>query len=358
MTGPLLLYSLAELRDVIFPCLDAVGARSVVEVGSEDGLFTAELAAWAEPRRATVYCVEPAPRPELLAVADASPGVVLVRERSPEALEHVEPCDVYLVDGDHNYHTVSRELATVEARHHGRDGGYVVFLHDVGWPSGRRDMYYSPESLPEPAVHRHSYERGTVPGSASLVHGGFRGEGQFAWALDEGGPANGVLTAAEDFLADRSHLRFARVPCVFGLGVIWPESAPWSDALAGALRPYQDSALLGALEQNRLALYLRVLELQDEARAHQAELEGSRLRLDELRVENRALWARVEELESGLATLGQRHDDLRREVAGTLRLRSFALAEQVSSVRKLFGEEPALSRSRLEGLLDDDRADR
>ena len=43
----LLLFSLADFGEILLTCLDVAGARSVVEVGSEDGLFTRELARWA-----------------------------------------------------------------------------------------------------------------------------------------------------------------------------------------------------------------------------------------------------------------------------------------------------------------------
>ena len=51
--------------------------------------------------------------------------------------------------------------------------------------------------------------------------GGFRGEGAFAYALEEGGERNGVLTAVEDFLAGRDDLELRRIPAIFGVGVVF-----------------------------------------------------------------------------------------------------------------------------------------
>jgi hypothetical protein len=91
--------------------------------------------------------------------------------------------------------------------------------------------------------------------------------GHFAWALHEGGPRNGVLTAIEDFVSELHEagrtLAFAELPAVFGLGVLFDQDAPWSEALGQHLLPYHANPLLRALEETRLASYLRVLDLQD-----------------------------------------------------------------------------------------------
>ena len=49
--------------------------------------------------------------------------------------------DAMIIDGDHNYYTVSEELAgSVSAA---RAARYMplLLLHDVGWPHARRDAY-------------------------------------------------------------------------------------------------------------------------------------------------------------------------------------------------------------------------
>ncbi|MGF7233932.1 MAG: hypothetical protein ACQSGP_03080 [Frankia sp.] len=97
-----------------------------------------------------------------------------------------------------------------------------------------------------------------------VVDGGFRGAGAFAWATSEGGPRNGVRTAIEDFLADRPELSLHVVPAIFGLGVIIDGRAPWAATVRELIAPWVGNAVLGRLERNRIALYLRVLELQDE----------------------------------------------------------------------------------------------
>lgn len=331
--APLLLHSLSALGDVIFPCLELAGAVTVVEVGGEEGMFTRELAAWVEKAGGSLYCVDPEPSQGLADLCEASDAVHLVQGRSPEALEELEGADAYLLDGDHNYYTVSRELEVVERKADGHGGMPLVFLHDVGWPCGRRDQYYSPESLPPDAVHAHTYEMGVRPGCAGVVQGGFRGAGEFAVALEEGGPRNGVLTAVEDFLEGRDDLALARIPCVFGLGVMYGISTPEGRSIGDFLAPYNGQPLLERLEANRIALYLEVLSLLDGV----AELSNT---LRDVNTENRALWARTAELEAHLKLLSD-------EAGFLLASRAFTAAEWLARIRG----SKAPSRDRLRAAL-------
>src|SRR5919198_4818841 len=187
---PLLLHSLGEFRDLVLACLEVVRPRTVVEVGGEGGTFTAALGEWAQGAGARVRCVEPAPSDAVRELPARFPGLELVEARSPEALRSFEPCDVYVLDGDHNHWTVLNELRTIAE--HARSEPLVI-LHDVGWPCARRDFYYAPEALPAEAVRPHSFSDGAVPGRSELIHrGGYRGAGQMALATEEGGPGNGV----------------------------------------------------------------------------------------------------------------------------------------------------------------------
>lgn len=356
MSAPLLIHSLAEFRALIFECIELVEPRKIVEIGSENGTFTKELLQWARDHGATVTAVEPLPTPAVTELADGWPEMHLVEERSPKALQQLEPADVYLVDGDHNYATLSGELETIDASAGERP--FLAFLHDVGWPSGRRDMYYDPSSLPADAVHPHTYAKGVVPGCGEVADGGFRGAGQFAWARREGGPANGVRTAVEDFLS-RQGDRFSlvTVPCVFGLGVLFPRSAPWAAALDALLAPYDQNSLLARMEENRLSLYLAVLELQDDRARALQRAEQLQLERRDVDAENRALWARVAELEQSVAQISQqmevRVQTLHNELDALVRSRALGVVELLSRAKALaIGRETALSRRRLRGVLE------
>jgi hypothetical protein len=264
---PLLLYSLGEFRDLLRGCLDVAGARSVVEIGSETGRATRELHAFLSERGGELFCVEPEPTLEIAELDASEEGFHLVPGRSPEALRELGHHDAWVIDGDHNYWTVSRELEHVDRAAREAERPALVLLHDVSWPCARRDQYYAPDALPAGAVHPHSFDLGRVPGREEALDGGFRGRGAFAVALREGGPRNGVLTAVEDFLEGRDELRFAHIPAIFGVAVVYARDAPYSQALAELLAPFDRNPLLDKLERNRVELYLKVLELQDSVSA-------------------------------------------------------------------------------------------
>ncbi len=264
---PLLLHSIATFDDIIDRALDTVEARRVAEIGAEGAEFSGRLAEWAERVDGHVVCVDPHPSDRLTVLAREHPRVELVEEFSPGVLTQLEPCDVYVLDGDHNYATVGGELRALADRLLDRERPSLVILHDVGWPCARRDQYYAPSRLPEGDRHPYTFEGGIIPGERGVVQSGFHGAGNFAVACEEGGERNGVLTAVDDFIEEVVDLRFYRIPVVFGLGFLFAEAAPWADELRTLLEPLHDRPLLRTLERNRLDLYVRVIELQDELEA-------------------------------------------------------------------------------------------
>jgi len=273
---PPLLHSLSEFTPLIHDLLAAVAPERVIEIGGETGQSAAAyLAAGAQQ----VVCVDPVPGEELAALAAAEQRLTLITERSPGCIPSLPPSTFWAIDGDHNYATVREELETILA---GADAGQppLIMLHDVLWPWARRDLYYDPDALEEAAVHPHSWDAGPTVFSESLREDGFVGAGSFAAAIDAGGERNGVRTAIEDVLATRPQLRFAIVPVVFGLGVIFDSDAPWASRVSEALAPWDRSPLLTRLELNRIALYSRVLQLQHELQRRATQFERQTGQLD------------------------------------------------------------------------------
>lgn len=269
MKTKLLIHSLSEFSDIILKAMELIAPRHVVEVGVEKGEFTIRLLEWLEPRGAHLTSIEP--DPSFFAFSEGQEYLrhahTMLNERSPQALKSVPRADIYLLDGDHNYWCVLQELREIEAR---RGGSYpVAILHDVGWPCARRDFYYVPELLPQESVHPHSFDMGVVQESDGLIKGGFRSEGKFAWAFRAGGPRNGVLTAVEDFMKETPGYELFLIPVIFGLGFLVSSSHPALDSLRKLLSPYDRNPLLEIMEKNRLANYLRVIQLQDELNALQ-----------------------------------------------------------------------------------------
>ncbi len=239
--------SIVNLGELLFSCLEAIDAGKVVEVGAFHGKSTRDLLTWAGDRDARIVAVDPAPEVELRELASEHPELELLERSSIEALEGLD-ADAVILDGDHNYFTLTEELRLIEAGHPGAALPLVI-AHDIGWPLARRDAYYAPERVPP--EHRQPLARNVflAPGEAQPVAGGM----PFACVAErEGGPANGILTAVEDFISDRPELRLAVVPAFFGLGFIWHRDAPWAEPVAELLAPWDGNPMVARMEENRI----------------------------------------------------------------------------------------------------------
>jgi hypothetical protein len=249
--------SMVHHSETLLSCLEAVGARSVAEVGAYAGDLTRVLVHWAAQTGGAVLAVDPAPQPALVAMSDEHDVLELVRETSLEALARIELPDVIILDGDHNYYTVAEELRLIAERTGGageRSGGAqlpLLVFHDVCWPHGRRDDYFDPAQIPpdfrQPLIAAGS---GIYPGDPGARRGGLPYPRS---AAREGGERNGVLTAVEDFVAGSDHLELAVVPAFFGFGAVWHREAPWAQGVAEILKPLDRNPLLGRLEENRVS---------------------------------------------------------------------------------------------------------
>ncbi|MEG3175093.1 class I SAM-dependent methyltransferase [Sphingomonas sp. RB3P16] len=264
----LLIHSMAEFADLIFAALERAGARHVVEIGAEFGGMSHLLADYVMATDGHLTSIDPTPSPNFAAWAAQAPVVTHIAQPSLAVIDTLAEVDAWIIDGDHNYYTVLHELQAAD-RVSRRDGRpLLVFLHDVSWPTGRRDMYYAPERIPPAFRQAYTYGAGAMLDRVELVPGqGFRGETNWAMADRSGGPRNGVLTAVEDFIAEAGRdgrmLAFANIPAVFGLGVVFDVDAEWSPDLAVLLAPFHDNRLLASVELNRLRNYLKVIEWQD-----------------------------------------------------------------------------------------------
>jgi methyltransferase family protein len=252
-------HSLANLSELVFPCLDAAAPRTLTEIGAYAGDITRLLLEWAVTTSppTQVISIDPEPQPTLVELAEQNPQLDLIRATSLEAIPQLPPSDAIIIDGDHNYYTVSEELRLI-AEQAGDGLLPLLICHDVAWPHARRDSYYVYDRIP-PEHRQPTQEGGYVhPSDPGLYEGGL----VYQWpALREGGAGNGVLTAVEDFLEGREGLRFALVPAFFGLGVIWEQAAPYADALEEILGPWDRNPILARLEANRV-LHLASWQLE------------------------------------------------------------------------------------------------
>jgi Methyltransferase domain len=303
-------YSLGNFFEIWAACFDAAGVRSVVEVGAERGRLTQELLKWASPSGARVVAIEPDPISDLVELVEEHSDLEVIEETSLEALARIPIPDAVVLDGDHNYYTLSNELRLIADR--APDGQIpLLVFHDVCWPLARRDQYAAPDRIPP--EHRHPYGEDIklVPGNSGTAERGL----PFEWgALEEGGPRNGVMTAIEDFMEEHEGLRLAVIPIFFGCGLLWPESAPWSDEVAEITEPWDRNPILERVEK------ARVVQL---VQRHSREQE----------IDDRFEYTRK----------------LEEAVRRILASRAFGALESLSRLRR--GGKPAFSREELSRLL-------
>ncbi len=207
----------------IAPVLRASKARRVVEIGALRGETTKLVLDFLGPD-AELHVIDPTPRFDPTEPEQTFAGQYhFHRDISHNVLPHLEPMDAALIDGDHNWFTVYHELKML-AEVAGRAGAPlpVLIMHDVGWPYGRRDLYYAPEQIPD--EFRQPWRRGGMrQGTKELLqHGGVNPT--MCNAELEGGPRNGVMTALDDFLAEHDKpVRVVVVPIFFGLAIVAEE---------------------------------------------------------------------------------------------------------------------------------------
>lgn len=246
------LYSMANYAFFLTPLLTALAPRALCEIGCEYGHNTRFLSTLCQALGARLVIVDPQPR-----IPDAFKGLLAVSAQTSRAfLAQPQDIDVYFVDGDHNYHVVRAELEGIGEQVLRRDGAErrpFILLHDVGWPCGRRDFYFDPTQVTAP--HPHTYEDGTSPFRPGPVPLGIGRAGTYHKALASGGPGNGVLTAAEDFVAAHPDWRLHTTFVLNGLGMLWRDAdlTPVQRATLADIHTHLDWAapMFAILELNR-----------------------------------------------------------------------------------------------------------
>ena len=161
------------------------------------------LLEWAEENGAVVHSIDPSPKLEVDDLAAAHPGRLhFHRSLSLDVLGDIEGVDVALIDGDHNWYTVLNELRLL------RSVAEEVKPPVRRCPARHRLALRAPRPLLRPRQHPRRPPQavgapGIVPVASSWLAEGINGH--LANAASPSPPANGVLTAVEDFIAESHH---------------------------------------------------------------------------------------------------------------------------------------------------------
>lgn len=207
--------------DIIKPILEIENIKNIVEIGAKLGENTAKLISYVRKNGGKVYSIDPCPDfPVEKWEKENNGSFIMLKDLSLNVIKDIKDADVFLIDGDHNWYTVYNELCEI-AKIYPPERFPLVMFHDIGWPYDRRDLYYSPETIPD--EFRHPYEKKAMrPDSDSLVESFTGINGSFFNAVEYGTPKNGVKTAVEDFVKNHSELKlkFYMLEALHGLGMI------------------------------------------------------------------------------------------------------------------------------------------
>lgn len=210
-------------KPIIEPIFSILKPRVVVEIGSDHGNNTKNLLEYCQKYDATLHSIDPLPKFDVSKWSEKyEDAAVFHVELSLNALPKINRIDAVLIDGDHNWYTVFHELKLIEkSAKRSKHPFPLVLLHDIGWPYGRRDLYYNPDNIPE--AYRKPYKKlGIKPGNAELAEQGGLNPHLYN-GIYENDLQNGVLTAVEDFLEDTElALDFIKIPVISGLGILFP----------------------------------------------------------------------------------------------------------------------------------------
>lgn len=306
-------FSLANVIELMVPCLEAVPTKSLLEIGAYEGDLTEVLLDWASTSGASVATVDPLPPDRLRALADKHPELDMIEKTGEQTIVDLESLpDTIIIDGDHNYYTLTNELNLIGERSPAGQMPLLMF-HDVGWPHTRRDTYYAPERIPEEHRQPLAHNKGLTPDNPGVSDNGL----PYVWAAaQEGGPRNGVLTAIEDFAEARGNTRLVVVPAFFGFGLLYDKDTPFAEKLDALLDPWDDNPILHRLENNRVD--------------HLVANHDVRQQLQELGEKN----ARQEQL-----------------LRDMLESSAFGVAEKISRIRQK--GDPIFSKEKIRAALDD-----
>ena len=234
---------------------------AICEIGSERGLTSSRLAKLLP--RVQIHVVDPV-------ISEAVKGmsnVVAHEETSLTFMSKKLEIPFYIIDGDHNYETVSAEIKA--AVKNSGSGPFCAMFHDVGWPFARRDGYYNPEQVSTP----HDYSFNSVlkleTGELEPGSGGFESGDYFALSKHSGGEKNGVLTAIEDFHRTAGDKwKLITFPMFYGMAILWNEDGLDKESVL-KIKNMQDSIeilspIFSCAEANRLRLLQGLAETRDD----------------------------------------------------------------------------------------------
>lgn len=280
---------------IVRPLIWTFRPGNIVEIGADLGDNTKNLLEYCQKNNAVLHCIDPLPKFDVDQYKNRYGDCFLFYNGlSLNALPQIETFDMVLIDGDHNWYTVFHELKLIAKRCRKSQAVFPLILaHDVGWPYGRRDLYYNPENIPDIFRKPHC-RKGIHPDSPELVEQ----EGLNSHlnnAIYENDYQSGVLTALEDFMDDeQGGYRLFTLPGLHGLGILCAvpllENNPDLKGFISAIEIHGHARdYVEALERERIKGEIALVAVGAEKRNLQEEIKKSNALVGSIKSENEAL---------------------------------------------------------------------
>ena len=205
---------------IMRPIIEGVKAQKILEIGSYTGINTKDILEYCLDHDLQLIAIDPFPNFDVkefkIRYGDK---FEFYQELSLNWLPLIKNIDVILIGGDPNWYTVYNELKIIEKNFNEKNFP-IIFLHDVGWPYARRDLYYNPENTPK--SYRQPYKKSEMsPKETSIKENGGMNEG-FYNSIYENNLKNGVLTVVEDFINESElEFTFKTIKVFSGLGILY-----------------------------------------------------------------------------------------------------------------------------------------
>ena len=133
---------------IMKPIIEELKIEFIVEIGSDYGVNTKNILEYCLKENKKMIAIDPKPKFDLNDFYETyGEKFYLYEDLSLSILPDIEGYDCVLIDGDHNWYTVYNELKIIEKNCYKKFP--LIFLHDVSWPYGRRDLYYDPDNIPD-----------------------------------------------------------------------------------------------------------------------------------------------------------------------------------------------------------------
>ena len=253
---------------VIYPIIKEYKPKHIVEIGAQHGKNTVKIAQYCKTHNCKISCIDPFPMFDFKSIEkDLGDKFTLYEDLSLNVLGKLSDMDIVLIDGDHNWYTVFNELKLIYKRQ--KDKFPLVIFHDIGWPYGRRDLYYNVENIAPQYINAHK-KAGIIYGQSQLVEN----DGINAHldnAIYENDNKNGVLTAIEDFIEETPlDFEFVKFQGLNGLGML----ALKEKAITNIIKDKKYILnVLELTEEDRLDKELNIVRLNKKKKSLEAALQ-------------------------------------------------------------------------------------